>query len=479
VSPDGRRWAVASLGNWFEVRSTDSRVRGVERVPTERAASVMSFGWSTDSRRLAVGVQEGSVSVYDVSPLRALAKFPADGSSCFIVVLPDHGRVLSVQADGRITVRSVQGTNAVQVVTSTPRVSAVAAGPTGTVVAGGLDNGEVAVLDQRTGTLERPLSLGPFPEQDTTFQPKAHRRVTALAVTPDGTAVVAGNRAGHLRMWRLSDHSVLWSTTVGPVEQLAVSPDGRFLATVESQTDPADPASRAPDWFPVKTTFRLWDLTSHALLLTSPVLHDDDGSAAKAKMLHFSPDSSMVAVPYMGDFVQVYRTSDPKKTLEITPDDMGGQRGAIALTFTPDSSTLLVRDLGGNAIRQFDARTGRSTGPDYTSPGAGFGEIAFSPDGRWLFSRTDRGLSAFDVASRRLLLDQLPLGTNGGEGSMAITSDGYLYAATETGLLRLDIDPSRWSSIACHLAGRTLTFDEWSQLLPGRPYAPACTPPTS
>jgi hypothetical protein len=105
--------------------------------------------------------------------------------------------------------------------------------------------------------------------------------------------------------------------------------------------------------------------------------------------------------------------------------------------------------------------------------------IGFGPDGRWLFSRAGDGLSAFDVTSRRLLLDHLDVGSTYGagygEGSMAIVPDGHLYTATETGITRLDIDPTRWDAAACALAGRSLTRDEWSQLLPGRPYAPACT----
>ena len=472
VSPDGGHWAVGTLGSGFEIRPTDTAATTVVRVPTSLVAS---FAWSADGERLAVSGADGSVAVYQVDPLLLLRQFPASGVPVAIVALVDGGTsALSVQIDGAIMMRSVIGANAVLRVTPTSDVSAVAAGPPGTVVAGGLDDGRVAVLDQKTGSVLRTLWLGPYNPPDTTFEPARHLRVTAVAVTPDGTAIVAGNRSGHLRMWRASDGALLWTTTVGPVEQLAVSPDGRFLATVESVEDPNDPGSRVPDGDPMTTTFRLWDLRTHKVLL-SVSARRDDGSAVKAKMLQFSPDSAMVAVPYMTEMVQVYRTASRGKPVEISAKAISSS-GAGAVTFTPDSSTLLVRPFDGSAIIPFDPRSGRRLKPAYPGPaGEAYGMIGFNPDGRWLFSRTPNGLSAYEVSSRRLLLSNLSLGSNEGEGSMAIVSDGQLYAATHTGIARLDIDPTRWEATACSLAGRSLTRDEWSRLLPNRAYAPACT----
>jgi WD40 repeat protein len=483
IAPDGRHWAVPrGSGVGFEIRSTDPAVTTVVRVPATAASRAWSFGWSSDSRRLAVGHFDGSLTVYQVDPLVVLRQFPAEGTESDIIALADRGRTaVSIHGDGRITVHSVIGADAVLQVTATTEVGAVAAGPPGTVVAGGLEDGRIAVVDQHTGAIKRTLWLGPYRPPDRTSEPALHLLVTALAVTPDGTAIVAGNRSGHLRMWRVSDGAQLWAAQVGPVEELAVSPDGRFLATFEAVDDPTDPFSRAPDsWFPMRTTFRLWDLHTRRVLLTAAAPHPA-GSAVKVRSLVFSPDSSMVAVPYMFGKVLVYQTRSHAKPVEITPDELGSTGpGADAVTFRPDSSTLLVQASDRSVIVPFDPHTGRRNGSSYPGPaGGGNGMIGFSPDGRWLFSRAGDGLSAFDVTSRRLLLDHLDVGSTYGagygEGSMAIVPDGHLYTATETGITRLDIDPTRWDAAACALAGRSLTRDEWSQLLPGRPYAPACT----
>jgi hypothetical protein len=38
-----------------------------------------------------------------------------------------------------------------------------------------------------------------------------------------------------------------------------------------------------------------------------------------------------------------------------------------------------------------------------------------------------------------------------------------------------DLDPMRWQTLACRIAGRPLTITEWNKHFPGRPYRPACT----
>jgi hypothetical protein len=48
-------------------------------------------------------------------------------------------------------------------------------------------------------------------------------------------------------------------------------------------------------------------------------------------------------------------------------------------------------------------------------------------------------------------------------------------AVYDTGLAYLwDVRSSSWLRRACEIAGRPLTRQEWGDVLPGRPYRPAC-----
>jgi hypothetical protein len=60
----------------------------------------------------------------------------------------------------------------------------------------------------------------------------------------------------------------------------------------------------------------------------------------------------------------------------------------------------------------------------------------------------------------------------------ALAPDGKRLYATFANGEGFDwaLDPAVWAQRACAEAGRTLTQAEWDQYLPGRPYAPACTP---
>ncbi len=108
-----------------------------------------------------------------------------------------------------------------------------------------------------------------------------------------------------------------------------------------------------------------------------------------------------------------------------------GSAGALTLDFSPDGRTLAVSGFEPVASL-WDVATGVRIGPTLTA-GSRRAEIDLSPDGR------------------RLLLTHA-------DGRGAIW----------------DVDPRSWAARACRLANRTLTREEWDELLPGRPFEPAC-----
>ena len=57
----------------------------------------------------------------------------------------------------------------------------------------------------------------------------------------------------------------------------------------------------------------------------------------------------------------------------------------------------------------------------------------------------------------------------GGKQLLALsgTGDGYLW----------DMRPTAWARRACAVAGRSLTREEWRELLPAHDYQPACAGP--
>jgi len=69
----------------------------------------------------------------------------------------------------------------------------------------------------------------------------------------------------------------------------------------------------------------------------------------------------------------------------------------------------------------------------------------------------------------------LPLDVGARDARARFNPDGRRLIVTSGNVLRVfTVDPAGWLARACREAGRVLTRDEWEEVMPGRPYAPAC-----
>jgi hypothetical protein len=91
--------------------------------------------------------------------------------------------------------------------------------------------------------------------------------------------------------------------------------------------------------------------------------------------------------------------------------------------------------------------------------------LEFSRDGRLLLATSqDRTVSLYDMATKSRLGDPIPRGTGGGAGSLR--ADGMAMAVGDgSGVAIWDLDPTHLAGLACELAGRNLTQDEWASYL--------------
>jgi WD40 repeat protein len=264
---------------------------------------------------------------------------------------------------------------------------------------------------------------------------------------------------------------------------LAVSPNGRYLATSETAHDfKNDAEARNPDAFPVSTTLRVWDLTNRGTPVFTDSLADFvvfEGHTPKPADIAFSPDSSKVATGWCCSFVIVYDALTGRRL--VTQDGSWDDSVSVAaLTFTADGRLLVQRDSGDVLATDMpDLPTVTTHATPFIKAPAVFGgsAIANSSDGRLLFALSgdqEGALSILDTGTKSPLTTGLRFPMTGADLSIAPTSDGHLFFSTAIGIARLDLDVERWKAAACALAGRPLTKQEWATYLPGAPYRPAC-----
>jgi WD40 repeat protein/DNA-binding SARP family transcriptional activator len=290
-------------------------------------------------------------------------------------------------------------------------------------------------------------------------------------------------------------------------EALAFSPDGATLAVSS--------VSNEERW----QDTRLWDVASGrmtAILHGIPVLHQ------RLTWMGFSPDGSMLVgggtgTPPHGGLVYVWRPATPNQPadrfrtprtveeLDFTHDgsqvvlstgwgdggyfmlwDTAAQRivktvhadaaGVLTADVSTDGRTLMTGGQTG-AVRLWDLATGKPLGGPLTGLGGLVDTVDLAPDGSTAVGADTAGnVLLWDVRIRSAIGDAVPGPVAGRNAAASFTPDGRsVVVVSDTGAGWVwDVDPSDWLARACQVAGRSLTRQEWQELLPNRPYHATC-----
>ena len=465
ISPSGTRLLVGEIRTGA-VRVLDVRTHDETLViPGESPASALA--WSADGRRVAIGRVDGSSEVYSVDPLRRLGGTSGAEEVVALELVGSDGLAI-YDLGGTIARFDLSSIAPIARSVSTDGVDEVAVAAR-TIAVGG-DGGVIRLYDRTTlRRVGSDLTLGPYLTPDGTINPSAHRRVSALALFPDGSAVVAADRTGHLRMWSLPDRRLLWSRDDVPTSRLAVSPDGRHLATTGFER-----ADALPDGLAKSSTVTIWDLTTHSVVLTDEHTYgsDENGNEApevpKPRAIAFSPDSRRLAVSFSElGHTWVYDVVGRHLIYSVS-------NVATSLAFTRDGTRLLGSEAQKVWLR--DATTGDGLRVARV-PGLGSStRMGLSSDGRWLVVSRPWSVTVLDADTLKVAVTDLTLPSDGSTDAFAVaaTEDLHVIVGTQNSLVDLDLNPERWKAEACSLAARRLTTMEWRLFLPSLRFDPAC-----
>jgi WD40 repeat protein len=184
-----------------------------------------------------------------------------------------------------------------------------------------------------------------------------------------------------------------------------------------------------------------------------------------------SPDGRTLAVLGVANGIELV-DADTLTRRAVLP---GSKIARFFVQFSPDGRYILSGGVGG-WVRVWSAETRRLVGSVFAGSTEDVLWAAMSPDGRMLAAGSNDGtLGLFEFPSGQPLGMRLP-GLPNRPVAPLFTPDGtHLLTVSYGGPgYRWDVRPSSWARQACAVAGRKLTRAEWSEVLPGRPYAPAC-----
>ncbi|MET8974181.1 NACHT and WD repeat domain-containing protein [Streptomyces sp. NPDC004539] len=266
--------------------------------------------------------------------------------------------------------------------------------------------------------------------------------VQSVALTPDRKVLVAsggtaqgGDGAALLKLWDISDpahpkplpdpkggHNVV-------VNQIAISPDGRTLATASSDY-----------------RVLLWNLADPGRL--TPVNQLMLGSIVNS--VAFSPDGQLLATGDTSGGVNLWNVRAPARARVISPTLRGHSGLVSTLAFSPDSRTVVSGGADG-VVRLWRLPPALVIGDEVLA-------LAVTPDGRRVAVATGNRVTLWDVSApdRLVRLGELPL-LGGSVNALAFRPGSRQVLATGefTGAVRLwDVtSPTRPVALSPPLTG--------------------------
>ena len=228
----------------------------------------------------------------------------------------------------------------------------------------------------------------------------------------------------------------------------AVSPDGRWMA-VAGIRDPRKP------------TLQIFDLDSGEVAADldelAAVTEDVDPlRGSHVTSLAFSADSHLLAAANHRGAAMIW---DLRTMAPLGPPVATGDGEVLDIGFSVDGTEFAT--IGSdNTIRIRDVATREETGDPLRGPTGLAFRVHFNEAGQLLTGGSD-GVRLWDTDAGLAIGRPFPLPA---WSEFRWLPDGRHFLATGIdGIERWDTDPDAWYSLACELAGRDLTEDEWAR----------------
>lgn len=426
-SKDGQRIAAGGLDGSMVTWNLEER-KPIAKTLTGHRARVNAVAFSPDGSVLASGSGDGSVILWDTQSLQPTGSpLIESGKPVFDVEFAPDGHTLVSNSVNRVVIWDLvrESPLAREIPIESQPDSGLKFSPDGKTLASIDTYGTVALSDAETGR---------------TLLDSIGSRVTSVGFSPDGARFATVGWDGQLAFWdrATGESKGRAETTNFRLFSVAFSPDGR---TVAAGGD---------------SVLLLWDTVTRRWIMRATNRQKD-----RIWSVAFSPDGKLLASGGNDSF----GLWDAKSgSALINPTRMDSDARYVMPTdvaFSPDGKMLAYRQSGRDIVL-WDVARRRPLGRSLSGQRGVITALGFSLDGRLLATgASDRTVMLWEVITRQ------PLGmieTGFEVRSLAFRpKKNTLAALGDKRLLVWDMDPGSWRRIACQMANRNLTHEEWGK----------------
>ncbi len=310
--PDGTRIASTSVDG--TARVWDAEMPGSMAILHEPSvgssapgvatgADVVSTAFSPDGSRLAAGLDDGTIQLWDPRTHAELAVLRGHrGSVNSVVYSHDGARIASAGSDRTVRIWNVSDSGHGAVAHALPAlIVSVAFSPDDRTIAAVANDKTALLIDAKTGSVLRTLH--------------GHTKaLSCVAFSADGARLFTGSYDKTMRTWDTANGAEIGAPLAhsGTVESIACSPDGTRLAIASEETVHI---YRTGSTEPIATCL---------------------GHDALVRSITFTPDGTRLLSAAADDTVRIWDAWTGEARLTLRAED----RGVNCVSFSPDATRI-------------------------------------------------------------------------------------------------------------------------------------------